>query len=58
MGVACGMHGGEERCIQGFGRESSRKETRWKTLGRWEDNIRLDLKEIVGGAWIDLSGFE
>jgi hypothetical protein len=31
MGVACGMYGGEERCIQGFGGETIGKETTRKT---------------------------
>ena len=26
-----GTYGGEERCIQGFGGETSRKETTWET---------------------------
>jgi hypothetical protein len=33
---ACGMCGVEEKCIQGFSRETIRKETLWKTQdGRW-----------------------
>jgi hypothetical protein len=29
MGGACGMYGGEERCIQGFDGETCGKETSW-----------------------------
>jgi hypothetical protein len=31
MGRACGTYGGEERCIQGFSRESCGRESSWKT---------------------------
>jgi len=31
MGGACNMHGGEERCIEGFSVETWRKETTRKT---------------------------
>jgi hypothetical protein len=50
----CGTHGGGE----GFGWEARRQETTGKTLARrrWEDNIKMDLKEIgIDGAnWIQL----
>jgi len=31
MGWSCGMYGGKERCIQGFGWEICGKETTWGT---------------------------
>ena len=31
MGRACSTFGGEERCIQGFGRETLREGAIWKT---------------------------
>jgi hypothetical protein len=31
VGKACGMYGGDEPCIQGFGGETWRKETVWMT---------------------------
>jgi hypothetical protein len=39
MGRSCGMNGGQERCMQGFG---------WETQGdhledKWEDNIKMDV---------------
>jgi hypothetical protein len=46
-----------ERCLQGFGWEARRQETTGKTRHRWEDNIKMDLREIgIDGAnWIWLS---
>jgi hypothetical protein len=43
VGGTCSTHGGGERCLQGF--------------GRWEDNIKMDLREIgIDGAnWIQLA---
>jgi hypothetical protein len=31
MGGSYGTYGGEEKCIQGFGGKTIRKETTWKT---------------------------
>ena len=31
IGRACSTYGGQERCVQGFGGETCRKETTWKT---------------------------
>ena len=57
MRAACGMYGGEERCVQGFGGDIERK----RSLGRrsrqrWEHNIKIDFKEMgwEGVDWIDL----
>jgi hypothetical protein len=36
----------EEKCLQGFSGKARRKETSSKTRCRWEDNIKMDLKEI------------
>jgi hypothetical protein len=46
VGWTCGAHGGRERCLQGFDWEARRQETTWKTRRRWEDNIKMDLREI------------
>ena len=52
------MYGGEERCIQGFGGETLRKE---KPLGRlrhrWLDSIKMNLQEAGCGGmdWIELA---
>lgn len=41
MGRAYDTHRSEEKCKQGFGAETSKKQTAW----RWEDNIEVNLKE-------------
>jgi hypothetical protein len=57
MGGTCGTYGGEERCIQGW---VGKPEVE-RPLGRpgcsWEDNIKIDLKEIGWQCvdWIDLA---
>jgi hypothetical protein len=57
VGGTCGTHGGWVRCLQGFvGRPKSKR-----PVGRprrmWEDNIKLDLREIgIDGAnWIQMA---
>jgi hypothetical protein len=53
MGGACGVHGGGERCIQHFGRPEGRRPL-GRPRHRWEDNIKMDLREIGFGDldWI------
>jgi len=43
MGVACSTFvvGGDERCIQGLGGETWKKETTWKISLKWGDNIKV-----------------
>jgi hypothetical protein len=58
VGGTCGMHGRGEECVQGFDGKARRKETIWKTkCRRWEDGIRMDLREIVRRSvdWIQLA---
>jgi hypothetical protein len=52
VGGTCGTHGGGERCLQGEGKRPLGRPRR-----RWEDNIKLDLREIgIDGAnWIRLA---
>jgi len=52
MGGTCSTEGWDEKCIQNFGRETRREERR-----RWEDNNRMDLREIgwEGEDWINLA---
>jgi hypothetical protein len=40
-----------EKSVQGFSGKARRKETTGKTRRRWEDGIRMDLREIgLGGV--------
>jgi hypothetical protein len=56
VGGTCGMHGGGERCLQGFGWEAQRQETTGRPGCRWEDNIKMDLREIgIDVNWIWLA---
>jgi hypothetical protein len=40
-----GMHGREEECMQVSGGKAKSNETTMKTKYRWEDNIKIDLRE-------------
>jgi len=53
MGGACSSYWGEERCLQGFGRERPLGRS-WR---RWEENIKMYLQEVGCGGmdWIDLA---
>ena len=53
MGEASGTYWGEEKCVQGFGGESRRKEQLGRTRHRWEDNIRMDHK-VIGWKGVGL----
>jgi hypothetical protein len=46
MGWTCDTHGGEERCLEGFGWEARKKRLLGRPRRRWEDNIKLGLREI------------
>jgi hypothetical protein len=37
---------GGERCLQGFGWEARKEETTARPRHRWEDNIKMDLREM------------
>jgi hypothetical protein len=53
MGGACGAHGGGEGCIQQVGRPEGKRPL-GRRKRRWEDNIKMDLREIGFGDvdWI------
>jgi hypothetical protein len=57
VGRTRGTHGRGEESVKGFGGKASGKETTWKTRHRWEDGIRMDLKQIGYGSveWIHLA---
>jgi hypothetical protein len=43
MGGVCSTYGGEERCKQGFGEGTRRKEILGIPRHRWEDNIKMNI---------------
>jgi hypothetical protein len=58
VGGTCGTHGGGERCFYGLlvGRPEG-KNPLGRPRRRWEENIKMDLREIVidGANWIRLA---
>jgi hypothetical protein len=57
VGRTCGMHEGGERCLHDLvGKPEGERPLR-RPRYRWEDNIKLDLREIgINGAnWIWLA---
>jgi hypothetical protein len=57
VGGTCVTHGGGERCLQAFGWRPEGKRPLRRPRRRWEDNIKMDLREIgIDGAnWIRLA---
>jgi len=56
MGGACGAYGGGERCAQGSSGKPEGKRLLGRTRGRWEENIKMDLREVgAGGDWMELA---
>lgn len=45
MGGACSMHGRDEEFVQNFSRTTCGEETTWTPGRRWEDNIKVKLRE-------------
>jgi len=43
-----------EMCIGGFCGKTDGKSPLGRTRHRWENNIKMDLQEGVGGAWTGL----
>ena len=56
MGGACSAYGGEERRIQGFVGKPEGKKPLGRSRRRWEDDIKMDLREVGcrGMEWIEL----
>jgi hypothetical protein len=54
VGGTCGTHGGGERCLQGLVGRPEGKRPLGRPRRTWEDNIKLDLREIGidGAKWI------
>jgi len=57
MGGACSAYGGGERCVQGFGGETEGRRPLGGPRRRWEDNIRMNLREVGCGCvdWMELA---
>jgi hypothetical protein len=57
VGGTCGLHGGGERFLQVLVGRSESKRPLGRPRRRWEDNIKLDLREICidGANWIQLA---
>ena len=58
MGRTCSTYRGDERYIQGFGGKTRGEEPRGKRKSTWEDNIKMDLREVGIEHGLDLSGSE
>jgi hypothetical protein len=54
MGRECGLYRGKERCV--FEGKPDRKRLLGKPMCSWEDNIKMDLKEVGWGNGLNPSG--
>jgi hypothetical protein len=45
MGVACRIHEGDKKCLQKFGQRPKEKRVHERLQLRWEDNIKMCLKD-------------
>jgi hypothetical protein len=57
VGGTCGTHGRGQKSAQGFDGKARRKEPLGRPRRRWEDGIRINLREIGCGSvdWIQLA---
>ena len=57
MGGEYSSYGGGERRVQSFGEEPEGKRPLGRPRRRWEDNIKVDLREVGCGImeWIELA---
>jgi len=57
MGGACSAYGGGESRVQGFGGELGGTVPMGRPRRRWEDTIKMDLREVGCGDmnWIELA---
>jgi hypothetical protein len=53
MGGVCGRYGGADKCIQGLVDEPGGKRPYIRPRCRWEDNIKIGLKDSVGRETTD-----
>jgi hypothetical protein len=52
------MYGEDKRYVQGFGEETEEKRPLGRPRHRWENNIKMYLKEMEWGHGLDWSGSE
>ena len=57
MDRRCSTYGGSQNCIQIFSEKLEGKRPLGRPTRRWEDNIKMDLREVVWdpGDWIALA---
>jgi hypothetical protein len=48
VGRTCSTQGGEERCVQDFGLEAVGKKPLGRPRRKWEDNIKMNLRDRWG----------
>jgi hypothetical protein len=53
VGRACGTHGSGERLVQGFGGKARGKRLLVRPRRRWEDGMKIDLRDIGWGCGLD-----
>jgi hypothetical protein len=51
MGRACNTHGGDTKCILGFGGKAKGNRPLGRSKSRWEDNIKTDLTYTGYVVW-------
>jgi len=55
MGVACGAYGGGGGVNRVLVGKPEGKRPLGRPRHRWEDNIKMDLREVGGGDWMELA---
>jgi hypothetical protein len=57
MGCLFNTHGGNAKCIQNFGRETSRREDFWKTQSQMGGCYKMNIRKMwcEGLGWISLA---
>jgi hypothetical protein len=56
MGGVCSTHGIAEKYVENFSPETWKEETTWRLGRRWEDNIKINSKQICESFdWIKLA---
>jgi hypothetical protein len=56
MGGACSAHGGDVKCVQNFFGKPEGKRPLGRPRRRWEDNIKIEWGNGVGGCGLVSSG--